>query len=654
MCGAAGIVGEYPRPVAEAAIRRMTSAQAHRGPDDEGIEIIELGAGAGAGAGSAGSGASHGAGVVALGARRLAIIDVSAAGHQPMTDPQTGNVLAYNGEIYNFPELRAELVAKGHDFRGRTDTEVLLVGYREWGRDVLDRLRGMFAFALWDAPRRRLVVARDHLGIKPLYYSTAGGGFSCASELGALLDGELFTPTLDRRGLAGFLAYGAVQEPLTIVEEVSALPAGSWMEVDAIGSIAATGRYWDFPATEPDLEYVPEQRLVGEGRELLARSVERHMLSDVPLGVFLSSGIDSTAVAGLARKRAGHDVHAFTVSFPGEAELDESPVARRSAERLGLVFHDVPVDPSTALEWATQGLSAMDQPSMDGLNTYIVSRAVREAGLTVALSGQGGDEIFGGYRSFQVVPRIAAFARVGRVVPAAIRSALAGTVARPGGSLRAAKARDVASVTDLADIYFMFRRSLADRDMAGLDVLPQRLSLTSNFHDPVLARRACVDGDAVASVSRLETRFYLGNTLLRDGDVFGMASSLEIRVPMLDRDVVDWAMRLPGRVLLPRGKPAKHLLRQMCSDVLGAEQLELTKRGFNLPLARWMKGPLGDLRKQGLGTVMDSGLVDPEGVRAIEQVYLTDDYRSAWTRVWTFVALGRWLTDNPRVTRSTI
>ena len=656
MCGLAGIVGDYPRPVAEAAICRMTSAQAHRGPDDEGTEIIQVGPGSGSprASGSSSSSTSTGAtteSVVALGSRRLAIIDLSEAGHQPMTDPRTGNVLAYNGEIYNFPELRAELVAKGVEFRGRTDTEVILLGYREWGRDVLDRLRGMFAFALWDAQRDRLLVARDHLGIKPLYFSTAGKGFSCASELGALLEGELFDPTLDRRGLAGFLAFGAVQEPLTIVREVRVLPAGSWLEVDRTGAIVAEGRYWDFPAVDHRAEGLTQQQLVAEGRELLARSVERHMLSDVPLGVFLSSGIDSTAVAGLARKAADHDVHAFTVSFPGEAELDESPVAERSAERLGLVFHNIPVDPSTALEWATQGLSAMDQPSMDGLNTYIVSRAVREAGLTVALSGQGGDEIFGGYQSFQAVPRIAALMRSGRVVPAPLRKALAGLVARPGGHLRASKARDVVSVADLDDIYFMFRRSLADRDMSRLGISPEHDSLTANFLDPAAAPSFNGD-DSIASVSRLESRFYLGNTLLRDGDVFGMANSLEIRVPMLDRDVVDWAMRLPGRLLLPKGRPPKDLLRRMCADVLGPEQLELTKRGFNLPLARWMKGPLSELRRQGLATVMDSGLVDPEGVRAIEDLYIEDSYRSAWTRVWTFVALGRWLEDNPKVSLS--
>lgn len=631
MCGIAGLVGGYRATVAAEAIAKMTGAQAHRGPDDDGVEIIE-----------------GAAGTVGLGSRRLAILDLTAAGHQPMRDDRTDNVLAYNGEIYNFPELRDELSARGHTFSGRGDTEVLLIGYREWGTGVLDRLRGMFAFALWDAGKRRLIVARDHLGIKPLYYCVTADGFICASELQALLASGLIEATLDRRALGGFLAYGAVQEPLTIVEQAKALPAGTWMEVDERGRILATQRYWDFPSISPDV--APEHELIERGRDLLRASVQRHMLSDVPLGVFLSSGIDSTAVAGLARQSVDHDVHAFTVSFPGQGDLDESPVAARSAKRLGLVFHDVAVDASTALDWATQGLSAMDQPSMDGLNTYIVSRAVREAGLTVALSGQGGDEVFGGYGSFTSVPRFARLGRVGRVLPRSVRMAMAGAIARPGGQLRAGKARDVAGAADLCDTYFMFRRLLADADLEHLGLSSNALGLTSNFLDPSVDTDGCVDGDAVSAVGRLETKYYLGNTLLRDGDVFGMANSLEIRVPMLDRDVIDWAFSLPGDVLLPRGSKPKHLLRHMCADLLGPEQLDAPKRGFNLPLAAWMTGPLAELRKDALEVVAASGLVSAEGVREVERRYLTDQYRSAWTRVWGLVALGRWLDANPSVT----
>lgn len=634
MCGIAGVVGGYRHERAREAITAMTDAQFHRGPDDGGTEVLELASGS-----------------VALGARRLAILDLTAAGHQPMTDEVTGNVLAYNGEIYNFPELRDELIAAGHTFHGRGDTEVILVGYRAWGRAVLDRLRGMFAFALWDAQQRHLVVARDHLGIKPLYYAATPDGFVCASELRAILAGGLVDATLDRRGLASYLAYGAVQEPFTIVEQIKALPAGSWMELDEHGSPVAEGRYWDFPAIQTDPP--SEDQLVAQGRELLERSVKRHLLSDVPLGVFLSSGLDSTSVAGLAQLASDHEVHAFTVSFPEEEALNESPVAGAAAARLGLVFHDVPVDRQTALEWATNGLEAMDQPAMDGLNAYIVSRAVREAGLTVALSGQGGDEVFGGYHTFSIVPRIMALVKVFGFIPPSIRGSLAAAMFRPGGVVRADKARTAASVNNIIDAYFRFRRLLSDVDLSKLGYDNDDSHLTPNFQDPDLQLRLPPRNGSVASVQRMETQFYLGNTLLRDGDVYGMASSLEIRVPMLDRDVVDWAFSLPGNVLLPRGKPPKHLLRRMCRDVLGTDQLERPKQGFNLPLATWMKGPLAQVRSEGLAALIDTGLVAADGVRAVERRYIDDPYRSAWTRVWALVALGHWLqTHGSRVSIS--
>jgi len=624
MCGIAGVVGNYRHEQARGAIEAMTAAQFHRGPDDGGTEVLETSSGS-----------------VALGARRLAILDLTPAGHQPMTDEVTGNVLAYNGEIYNFIELRDELIAKGHTFHGRGDTEVILIGYREWGRAVLDRLRGMFAFALWDARAQRLLVARDHIGIKPLYYAPTPDGFVCASEVKAILAGGLVDASLDRRGLASYLAYGAVQEPFTIVEQIKALPAGTWMEVDATGTPVAAGRYWDFPEIQRSV--MSEAEVVAQGRELLERSVKRHMLSDVPLGVFLSSGLDSTSVAGLANLASDQDVHAFTVSFPEDEALNERPVAAAAADRLGLVFHDIPVDRQTALEWATAGLEAMDQPAMDGLNTYIVARAVREAGLTVALSGQGGDEVFGGYHSFAIVPKVAALAKAFGFVPASIRGSLAAALLRPGGVVRSEKARSVAMVSDITDTYFRFRRLLSDRDMKGLGYGAAEVSLTRNFQDPKLPPRLPEANDSLAAVHRMETMFYLGNTLLRDGDVFGMASSLEIRVPMLDRDIIDWAFALPGKVVSPRGKPQKHLLREMCRDVLGDDQLNRPKQGFGLPLATWMKGPLADLRERGVKTAIESGLITDHGARTIEDRYLDDPYRSAWTRVWALVTLGEWL-----------
>lgn len=638
MCGIAGIIGELAEHEVKSALASMLDVQRHRGPDDEGVNVVQLGTA-----------------TVGLGNRRLAILDVSPLGHQPMVNPDTGDVLAYNGEIYNFPELGRELERAGFSFRGRSDTEVLLRAYERWGLGCLDRLRGMFAFALWDARRRRLLLARDHLGIKPLYYaSLPGRGFLCASEVRALIASGLVPFALDQRALAGYLAYGAVQEPLTILQGVLALLPGSWMEVDVSSRVLAQGKYWEIPRPDPERHRVPLKGLVEEGRTVLEQAVRRHLVSDVSLGVFLSSGLDSTAVVGLARQVASTEVRAFTVSFPDDPQVDEGPIAGETARRLGVAHHECAVDSGTALRWAEQGLERMDQPAMDGLNTYMVSRAVREQGIVVALSGQGGDEVFGGYRSFRGVPCWYRRMRWLRLLAPEWRAALVRLATARMDSVVREKAQDVARTgPDLPGLYFHYRRLCSDGDMGRLGLAPSALGLTGSFHDSVLEGHRClVPQDPTAMVGRLETVFYLGNTLLRDGDVFGMANSLEIRVPFLDRDLVEWAFRLPGSVLLPKGTPDKYLLRQMCADFYDPVQTRQPKRGFTPPFHQWLLGPLREVMEECLGIVKRSGLLAPEGVDRIREVFRREPRSAAWSRVWGLVALGYWLNRHAASTAS--
>lgn len=630
MCGIAGIAGPIPAGRLEASLQAMLGCQVHRGPDDGGLQLVET---------------PHG--VVGLGNRRLAVQDVSQYGHQPMPNPHTGDVLVYNGEIYNAPQLRSELVKAGHRFRGTSDTEVLLRSLEQWGTGCVDRLRGMFAFALWDARRQRLVIARDHVGMKPLYCaSIPGGGFAFASELRSLLAGGLVPFELDPRGVAGYLAYGAMQEPLSAVRGVRVLPPGSWMELDASGERVDEGRYWELPAPDPARARVPHGALVEEGRAILQNAVSSHLISDVPLGVFLSSGVDSTAVLGLAQKAAPGQARAFTVSFPDDPRVDEASVARSTAARLGVEYHECAVDRATALRWAEGFLESADQPTLDGLNTYIVSRAVREQGIVVALSGQGGDEVFAGYPTFRQVPRLRRWMRWARFFPPAGRVALAGGIAAMAGASRREKARDIAAAGGgLADLYFRYRRLLGGRELAALGVDAARLGLTPSLHDAAAAgERWVVPGDPVASVARLETMYYLGNTLLHDGDVYGMASSLEIRVPLLDRDLLDWAFRLPGEVLQRPGEPAKYLLREMCRELYTPEQAALRKRGFTPPYSQWMTGPLRGTVEECLAAVKRARVVSPGEVDRIYDRFRRQPHQpGAWTKVWSLVALGRWL-----------
>jgi asparagine synthase (glutamine-hydrolysing) len=627
MCGIAALLGGLPPEQIEASLLAMLEAQVHRGPDDVGSTLI-----------------SSGNATIGLGNRRLAIQDVSPLGHQPMRNENTGDVLIYNGEIYNAPELKRSLEGIGHRFRGHSDTEVLLRAYEHWGIECLDRLRGMFAFALWDMRRSRLVIARDHFGIKPLYYAIANGGFACASEVQALAKCGLISGNVDRRALAGYLAYGGVQEPLTIYENVFELPRGCWKEFDAFGNAAGGGRYWQFPQQSSSKQ--PLSRIVEEGRALLRESVKLHLLSDVRIGVFLSGGLDSTAILGLTREVAQNNaVEAFTVSFPDRPADDEHRAAQATAARFGARFNNCEVSDSTALSWMADALARIDQPSMDGFNTYVVARAARQQGIVVALSGLGGDEIFAGYNLFRRVPHTYNIMSWLNPLPPSMRRAAATFGTALTNQIARRKAQEiVATDPGLIGIYFHYRRLLSNGSLAAMGLNAKALDLSEDFQLADLRYEdSYLPGDHIASVGRLDSSFYLQNILLRDSDVFGMANSLEIRVPFLERDLVQWAFGIQGDVLLPPRAPQKHLLRKICADLYTEEQLKQPKRGFALPFAAWLQGPLRELVEENLRLVRASGLLDPAGIAPLRKMFDAEPRGPAWSRVWALTVLGNWL-----------
>ncbi|HKX17086.1 MAG TPA: asparagine synthase (glutamine-hydrolyzing), partial [bacterium] len=390
MCGICGVFG--PHPAGPEALRtatiRMAAALSHRGPDDEGVW-------------------TEAAGRVSLGNRRLAIIDLSPAGHQPMADAAGQIVLTYNGEIYNFRELRSDLAASGYPFRGHSDTEVILALYLREGIEMCRKLRGMFALALWDGRTRSLVLARDRLGIKPLYYTHVGGRWIFASEIRALRASGLVSARPDAAALAAFLRLGSVPGPTTAFAGVHELPPATVLVADETGGVAQR-RYWEIPAPEavaPDAGVTAD-----ELRARLADAVARHLISDVPLGVFLSGGVDSAAIVALMRE-AGHErVRTFSITFP-DSEVDEGPDAARLAVRYETEHTAGEVRGADVADDLDRVIAAMDQPTIDGLNTYYVSRMTRASGTIVALSGLGGDELFGGYASFRQAPRLLAWRR---------------------------------------------------------------------------------------------------------------------------------------------------------------------------------------------------------------------------------------------------
>jgi asparagine synthase (glutamine-hydrolysing) len=622
MCGIAGIIGPDRKRVTD-SVARVTAAQAHRGPDDSGQEVVPFGAG-----------------WVGLGHRRLSILDLSPLGHQPMSAAPDGPWLCYNGEIYNFAEVRGDLIARGYTFRSTGDTEVLLAALREWGAAALPRLRGMYALAYCDPARERLLLARDPAGIKPLYLAEGDGYLAFASEVRAVLASGVVKPTIDRRGVAGYLAYGAVQHPHTLFQGVRSLPPGSHQEFAAVAgggwsAVAPPVPFWSYPTPRPTADPVGRVQAAVEG------SVREHLISDVPVGVFLSSGIDSTVVAGLAG-RLSPGVQGFTVAFADEPTFDESTTAAETARRFGLKFEPVSLTAAEAEAAVNDWLGAIDQPSMDGLNVYVIARAVRGRGIKVALSGQGGDELFGGYPSFRDVPRVRRLTRVLRPLPAVARRGVAGVLTYGKPTSVRAKLRDMVSGNGgLTSLYLHRRRLMSDPQMAALGLRADDLGLTADYLQPeTTPELADVADDAVATVSRLESAYYQGNMLLRDGDANGMASGLEVRLPFLGQQVMDLAHSIPGRDRLPPGGGTKYLLRAAFPELLRDEVVNKTKMGFTLPIRRWMRTTLRPRCEAAIATLKALDLLAPAGVDAVVREFEAEPDSPSWTRAFALCVLG--------------
>ena len=608
----------------------MTGALAHRGPDDHGIESFAVSGG-----------------VLAFGHRRLSILDLSASGHQPMQHRESGNWLVFNGEIYNYHQLRAELEASGAHFRSRCDTEVILHAYSRWGTDCFERLRGMFAIGLYDKYRQRLVLARDPLGIKPLYYAQGPCGLAFASELRALAASNLLTRKIDRRALAGFLAYGAVQQPLTLFEDARLLEPGTWVVQD-LTSLAGTSAlttphpFWRFPSAGHCTDYPQTLEML---RSSLTDAVHSHLISDVPLGVFLSGGLDSSILASLSAAVSTEGIRAFTVGIPDYQAIDEGSIAAETARLLGVEHHLIQLGEAEALQHTRRYLNDMDQPTLDGLNTYIIAGAVRAHGIKVALSGLGGDELFGGYQSFQQVPQLSRWLSRTAWVPPTLRRQIAGLVYTGKSKAQRQKARELATTQpSIRHLYFRRRRLFSDFELMSFGLSSESLDLDSDFLPFENSLETTLAGlDPQAAISVLESRFYMGNMLLRDADVFGMAHGLEIRVPLLDQPLLDWVYALPGDWRTPRGQQSKPLLADAMAGHLNPQLRGLPRRGFSLPHAAWMAGPLRPLFEHLMDRVASSGLVEADAVRQAWQDFMADQTGPTWSRAWSLGVLGAWM-----------
>ena len=623
MCGIFGVVS---REVSPELLAEALSSLAHRGPDDSGSVVIEAG---------------HAqAGQVGFAHARLSIIDLSPLGHQPMQDPVNGNWIVFNGEIYNFRELRQELEASGNSFRSNSDTEVILAAYRVWGEACLPRLRGMFAFALWDAQESRLLLARDPMGIKPLYYWQSGDAFLFASEVRTLLQTGLVAKKPSAVGALSYLAFGSVYEPWTMVEGVRAVPAGHTLVVKN-GSVSAK-EYWNpLPSTsEPDGNH----RNGSGGKplsETLREAVLSHLVSDVPVGVFLSGGIDSSALVAVLRTN-GVRASTFSLVFC-EPEFDEAQYSREVALRFETDHHEIPVSLEDTLATLPDALKAMDQPTIDGINTYLVSAKTRAAGVKVALTGLGSDELFAGYSNFRRVPRMERMSQRLNPLPTLARRAIAGSMAlaaATGDQKR--KLAALAEPEDLVHPYFLVR---------GLFGAEEQVELFAGNEDAAgqlrdtLRRSVAASArlDPVNRVSYLESYWYMRNTLLRDSDFMSMAHGLELRVPFLDRGLVEACFRIPGKQKL--GHLPKSLLLASLGVELPMEIVKRPKRGFTLPFERWLRGEMRPVVEDALlGRNSDWSLLNGVAVRAVWNRFLAGE--TSWSRPWSLFVFQRWCEQN--------
>jgi asparagine synthase (glutamine-hydrolysing) len=636
MCGIAGLFevgGARPDGDLAAMAHHMVDTLAHRGPDGRDAW----------GDSEAGIGLGH---------RRLAIIDLSQTGAQPMHSADGRYVITYNGEVYNFRELRRELEARGHAFRGTSDTEVMLAGFSEWGlAQAVQRFVGMFAFAVFDRQSRTLHLVRDRLGVKPLYWTMSDGRLLFGSELRALMAHPSFRKEIDREAVSAFLRYSYVPTPATIFRGVHKLPPGCILSVSA-GTEPAIEPYWRLSevVAQPVNVDMTASEAANALNELLGYAVRQRMISDVPLGAFLSGGVDSSTIVALMQACSDRPVRTFTIGFR-EAAYDESPYARDIARRLGTEHTEVVLDDNSALALVGNIADWFDEPFADSsqLPTYLVSRMTREH-VTVALSGDGGDELFGGYPKYDMLAKTwrrvghlphgmrALFGRALRAMPERALTAAAKRTLDPGRAERLGeKTRRLAGAMAAAD---------ADEAAAAIDAVGgDQSGLVPGATGALQPRRlpglAAALPDLVSRMQAQDIAGYLPDDILTKVDRCSMAVSLESREPLLDHRVVEFIWSLPPS--LRRGREPKALLKSVLARYLPPAMVERPKRGFSVPLGQWLKGPLRDWAEDLLSPtkLANEGLLDVGAVRAMWQRHLSNREQNA-TALWNILMLRAW------------
>lgn len=626
MCGIAGIWHFNGQPVSAEMIQRMMDVIRHRGPDDEGQFVC---------------------GNVGFGHRRLSIIDLSPGGHQPMSNEDKTLWIVYNGEIYNYKDLNRMLVSKGHNFKSRCDTETIIHLYEEYGSECVQYLRGMFSFAIWDARNERLFAAVDRMRIKPFYYTKIGDSFVFASELKAIMASGMHHGEFNFEAMHHYLSLQAVPVPLTIYENIYTLPGGYCLEV-CNGNICVS-KYWDI-SFETEGGY-SESHYTKRLRDLLYESVELRLMSDVPLGAFLSGGIDSSVIVGLMKDMQQGPVKTFSIGYDvGGKDYDDTYYANLVSKRFKTDHTVQVVTAKDILRELKDFVWYMDQPSTDAINSYFVSKLAAND-VTVVLCGQGGDELFAGYPTFDLLLKFNERDRKWESVPPAVRKILYSFYSAIPDRwkifpITKSIDRFLFCFGSFVRKYGSLRMELSEEEKQGLysDTVKARLAgadsttIYKNYMD-------CLDERAgtINQVSYLDLKTHLGDVLMRDVDAMSMAFSLETRIPLIDHKLVEFAATIPPELKLRNGQK-KYIFLEAIKELLPDEVLMRPKMGFAFPLSIWLRRELRPL----VDFVLSREHVEQRGFFKVDRVErLKQEFYSGknlnYRRIWGFVILELWL-----------
>ena len=618
MCGIAGIATTRPDDSLRPAAERMAASLKHRGPDSQGVEEFPF---------------------CFLVNARLSIVDLSERGRMPMSSPDGQAWITYNGETYNAAELRADLERLGHSFHTTSDTEVVLHLYLEYGEQFVDKLRGMFAFAIWDARGRKLVLGRDRLGIKPLYVHNSGSQLLFASELKTLLASGLVPRKLDPAGVCAFLQLGHIPLPWSAIRGVTALAPGHigvWRDGEW-----RTERYWSL---SPHASASGTNGHLTENlSEVLLDAMRKHLVADVPIVIFLSGGTDSACLGALALASGAQNLSAMTVGF-GETEFDESPLTRRTAEALGIPLEVVTLEARRVEDDLDHAVWALDEPSVDGLNSYWISKLGAEAGFKVALSGQGGDELFGGYESLAWFERFNTAARWAKPIPAMPFGRMLDQSAFP---FRWRKLSYLVGADDpFVAAQLAVKVLFLDRDVREL-VSPSfsKNGRHSEARDHLKFWSKQVEGENLRErLAFMDVHTHLEPRLLRDLDAMSMAHSIEVRPVFLDHEIVEFLLPIPAQVRMQQKRLLLDAAKRFLPAALLADLASRRKRTFTFPFQRWLSHDLRGALKEAFAPdrLRRTGILEPAAVNRVWEHYERSEGAVGWSRIWNLFVLERW------------